>query len=461
MPSADETIKYLYSLERGGIRPGLERIERLMDGLGHPHSSYPRIHVAGTNGKGSTAAFIASILQRAGYRVGLYTSPHIIKFNERIRINGRAMTDAALAKAALAVKEAAGALPEGIGPPSFFEFTTAIAFHYFREKKVDCAVIETGMGGRWDATNVIAPLVSVITTVDIDHQGHLGNSLGMIASEKAGIIKKGAPVVCGEEKAEALDVIAKKARETGVPLYRLGAEFNAAWAGPVIDYEGVSFASDPMSLIPQTYVRGRHLKPANAPSSDPARNTVFIKGLRLGLAGGHQRANAACAVAAVEVLRGLGWRISGKALKDGLLKVNWPGRVEVVAKKPLVILDCAHNPAGARALAGALQGFAFRRLILVMGIMADKDAGGIIEALAPLAHAIIFAAPVTDRAKSAEKLAADALPYAKTVITAPTVTDACKTAIAGAGPDDAVCVTGSIFTVGEARGWFLKKRRKG
>ncbi|MBI5885939.1 MAG: bifunctional folylpolyglutamate synthase/dihydrofolate synthase [Deltaproteobacteria bacterium] len=423
MSTSKEILKYLYGLERGGIKPGLERIERLVEALGNPQLAYPCVHVGGTNGKGSTAAMTASILMKAGYRVGLYTSPHLVRFSERIRINNREISNAALVKIATRVRKAARSVPASTGSVSFFEFTTAMAFEYFRQERVDIAVIEVGMGGRWDATNVVRPLVSVITTVDIDHTAYLGKSLAKIAVEKAGIIKKGVPVVCGESKAQAVGIIAKAANAAGAPLYRLGTEFDMTDGAAGLSYRGIN---------------GR------------------IDRLKLGLVGGHQKRNAACALAAVELLKEAGWRIPLKAIRDGLRGVSWPGRVEVLGCRPLVIIDSAHNPAGAATLSASLALFRYKKLFLVLGIMADKDIDGIMSALAPLAHTVIVCVPVCDRAASLDVMRDRAASYGKEVITAASVTAACKAALEAASAADAVCVTGSIFTVGEARSYLLR-----
>lgn len=425
MPTSNEILKYLYGLERGGIKPGLERIGRLMQALGNSQLAYPCVHIGGTNGKGSTAAMIASILGHAGYRVGLYTSPHLERFNERIRVDGKEISNAALVKLATRVKKAACAMPASIGSVSFFEFTTAMAFEYFKEKSVDIAVIEVGMGGRWDATNVVSPLVSIITTVDMDHQGYLGDSLAKLAAEKAGIIKGHTPVICGEVKPQPLGVIEKAAKGRNAPLYEIGKDFRLTEERGALNYRGIDGDTD-------------------------------IKGLRLGLAGPHQRENAACALAAIEVLKRGGWAVPISAIRTGLKAVKWPGRIEVIGRRPLVIIDSAHNPAGAATLSNALGGFKYRRLILVMGIMADKDIDGILSELLPLADSVIFTAPATERAASPDLLCRKARRYSKDIRTARSVKEACKTALDEAALADAVCVTGSIFTVGEARRYLLR-----
>ncbi|MBI5641986.1 MAG: bifunctional folylpolyglutamate synthase/dihydrofolate synthase [Deltaproteobacteria bacterium] len=420
MPSTDAGIlEYLYNLERHGIKPGLGRIERLLNRLGDPHKDYPTVHVAGTNGKGSTSAMLASILKEAGYSAGLYTSPHLIRFNERIRVNNRHITTPEMIKAASTVKKAVKGIKEDF---SFFEFTTAMAFLYFRDKKADIAVVETGMGGRWDATNVVVPIASVITNVGLDHTGYLGEKIADIAFEKAGIIKKGVPVITGATGA-ALKVISKRARELGSPLVRLDMDFSAKEASyspfsSKIDYSGIERE---------------------------------IKGLGLPLAGRHQQKNAACALAAMEILRRYGLHIPVASVRKGLGKVSWPGRIEVAGRRPLVILDSAHNPDGALTLREAIKGLRFKRLILVLGIMADKDINGILRPLAPLADCIVMTRPATVRAAETTLLTKMAARYRKKTVETRSVKEACRTAIGLAGVMGAVCVTGSIFTVGEAR----------
>jgi dihydrofolate synthase/folylpolyglutamate synthase len=426
MPHRDPVLEYLFSLQRHGIRPGLGRVERLLKALGKPHLGYPCIHVCGTNGKGSTSAFLASMLSAAGYRCALYTSPHLTRFNERIRVNKRLITDAEAVDAARAVKEAWGA---GRGTtteePTFFEFTTAMAFLHFSRKKADIAVIETGMGGRLDATNVVAPLVSVITNVGLDHTEHLGHTIREIAREKAGIIKAGVPTVTAEEGAEALEEIARTARDSHARLFRLNRDFSV---------KAVPGGRGALQRFDYLGINGRG-----------------HKGLAIKLRGPHQLRNAACALASIEVIRGLGFLVPEYAMRRGLERAEWPGRVEVARRRPLVILDAAHNPDGARSLADALRGLNYSRLVLVIGILADKDISGIFEPLAPMADAVILAMPRSERAASLELMKMRLRPYGVDAATAPSVEDACRMALALASPDDAVCVTGSIYTVGEAR----------
>lgn len=421
MSANRKTIAYLYGLERFGIKKGLGRTRRLLAAIGNPQNNLSAIHVAGTNGKGSVAAMLSSVLTDAGFKTGLYTSPHLLRFNERIRINGKPITDNALANIVRGIRRT----PEA-DAATFFEFTTCLAFRYFLDKGVDAAVIETGMGGRWDATNLITPLVSVITNVAIDHAQMLGNSIEKIAFEKSGIIKKGVPVVTAEGKNKALSVIRKEAARKGSRLFVLDADFAASRAKGrrlAINYSGIH---------------------------------EDLKNVELSLTGAHQVRNAACVLAVIELLKDSGLAVSRPAIRKGLKGTSWPGRLEVVGKSPLVLLDAAHNPAGAKALASALAGLTFKRLILVLGIMADKDIAGILEALAPMAAMLIATSPETDRAASAESLKIKALKYGKPVIIASDVKNACCMAIETASSDDAVCVTGSIFTVAEAKRYFSK-----
>lgn len=418
MPSQKYILDYLYGLQKLGIKPGLTRIRALLKLLGNPEKSYPSIHIAGTNGKGSTSAMLHSVFTEAGYKTGLYTSPHLIKFNERIRIGKKYISDKDIVKAVLTVKKAAGRLSPRHGTPTFFEFITAMAFVYFRDKKVDIAVLETGMGGRLDATNLATPLASIITNARMDHMEFLGNTIRDIAFEKAGIIKKGVPVITGETNGAALMVIKKAAKEMNSPLYIIDKDFKAVDRGGKADYAGLKNG---------------------------------INGVTLGLAGAHQIRNAACALAALEVAREKGFHADERAIKKGLKNTRWPGRLEVVKKRPLVILDSAHNPDGADSLKEALTGFKFSRLILVLGIMADKDIKGILKRLLPLADEVIFTAPATTRAANAQTLIEHARPYRLNASFISPVKDAIGTALELAKAPDAVCVAGSIFTVGEAK----------
>ncbi len=427
MPSPDKILAYLGGLERHGIRPGLGRIKRLLSALGNPQAAYPCVHIAGTNGKGSTSAFISSILIEAGFNTGIYTSPHLIKFNERIRAGTRMISEADIIRLAAAVKKAASRACRKGDEPTFFEFTTAMAFEYFREKKVDIAVIETGLGGRLDATNVITPAVGVITNIGIDHEEFLGSDIRSIAAEKAGIMKKGTSFFTAEDKPAPLGVLKKKAAEIPARLCVLGSDFRAA--SPI-----------------------RPIMPGSRLTCfDYTGPTLELKGCSIGLAGPHQIKNAACALAAIEGLIARGLNIPRRAIRAGLKKAVWPGRMETISKNPAVIFDCAHNPDGAATLELALKTMRYKRLILVIGVMQDKDIDAILERLVPLASTVIVTAPKTKRAEPANAIAERIMPYKKEVIIRTDVRGALKEALSRAAKTDLVLVTGSIFTVGEAK----------
>jgi len=449
-PSYKKAIQYLYSLEKYGIRLGLKRIKTFLKSLGNPQDRLNLIHVAGTNGKGSTCALIESVLIRAGYKVGLYTSPHLVRFNERIRINGKEITDKKVAELVERIKyrsqksEVRSQQNSKLSSPTFFEFTTAMAFLYFAEKKVDIAVMEVGLGGRLDATNVGSPIVSIITNIERDHEAILGSRITDIAFEKAGIIKRDGILISAEEKSAALKVLASECRRKRAAFYRLNKDF----------------------LIDDSQKSG------GITFSFKGRRRVF-KDLKTNLLGRHQLLNCACALEALEVLEEDGYDIKESAVRKGLKNIVWPGRLEIVSKRPLIVLDCAHNPAGAAVLKHALQReFNYKRLFLILGIMADKDIKGIISTLAPIADTVILTRPKTERAASLEMLYKEIMDLRITnyelrmkdsnrkskilnrklkIMLIEDVQEACRTAISMSKAGDMLCITGSIFTVGEAR----------
>jgi len=470
-PSYKKAIQYLYSLEKYGIRLGLKRIKTFLKSLGNPQDRLNLIHVAGTNGKGSTCALIESVLIRAGYKVGLYTSPHLVRFNERIRINEREITDKKVAELVKRIKQRSGEtekwrngettkqnprFPDSPIPRlpcalTFFEFTTAMAFLYFAEEKVDIAVIEVGLGGRLDATNVGSPIVSIITNIERDHEAILGSRITDIAFEKAGIIKGDGILISAEAKSATLKVLASECRRKRAAFYRLNRDF---------------FIDD----SEKAEVRGQKI--GGITFSFKGRRRVF-KDLKTNLLGKHQLQNAACALAALEVLEEDGYDITESAVRKGLENIFWPGRLEIVSKRPLIVLDCAHNPAGAAVLKHALQReFNYKRLFLILGIMADKDIKGIISTLAPIADTVILTCPKTERAASLEMLYKEIMDLRVMnyelrmkdsnrkskilnrklkIMLIEDVQEACRTAISMSKAGDMVCITGSIFTVGEAR----------
>lgn len=426
--SYQDTIDYLFGLQKHGIKFGLFTSRQLMSALGNPQERFRSVHIAGTNGKGSTAAFLASMLKAAGRRVGLYTSPHLVSFTERIRIDGVQLTEQRVIALADRVRSlAAGiAAPDGREPvtPTFFEVTTAMAFDAFAEEGVDIAVVETGMGGRLDSTNVITPLVSVITNIDLEHTEFLGTTVEQIASEKAGIIKRGVPVVTGAVQPEAIAVIAAAARRHGSRLYRMPEDF-----GPAFESSGRD------RLFAYRGIRSRY------------------EDLAISLRGPHQAGNASLALAAVECLADAGIAVPENALRSGLAGTRWEGRLEQVAAGPDIFLDGAHNPASAAVLAAALRDLRrnYDRLVLVLGILQDKDHRGIVRRLAPLADSVVATRPRYHRALDADALAGAVRPFIPAVSTAGTVEEAVAIARGDAGERGLVVVTGSLYTVGDAR----------
>lgn len=424
-----EALEYILSfadyerLPRSGVIWDLRRIERLLERLGNPQDAARAVHIAGTKGKGSTAAMIASILTQAGYRVGLYTSPHLLSFTERIQVGGRPIAEDAFAQLTESLKpevEAVNRLGD-LGECTTFELLTALAFTCFRETGVDYQVLETGLGGRLDATNVVKPEVCVITSISFDHMEVLGNTLAQIASEKAGIIKSGSTVVCSPQFPEAMGVIERTCRERGVRLVRVGTE--VTWHRGDFNPEGQSFH---LNGLEREYE------------------------LNIPLLGEHQLENAASAVVAVEVLAGMGAKISPESIAAGLGQVNWPGRLQILRREPWVIVDSAHNAYSVKRLAEAIKRyFSFERVILVLGVSSDKDIAGIVAEAAYLTSDIIVTSSHHPRAVKPEALANEFSKHGITPQVAESIASAMKLALDMAAPGDLVCATGSVFVVAE------------
>ena len=425
MTDFDSSLNYLYGLQSHGIKPGLSRTTALLGALGNPHTSFQVFHIAGTNGKGSTAAILASILGRQGYRVGLYTSPHLVNFTERIRIGeSQIPEDRLLGLTATIRRIAESRLPED---PTFFEAATAIAFTYFAEAGVQYGVIEVGLGGRFDATNVVSPHVSVITTIGLDHQQYLGNTLEEISREKAGVIKPGAPVIIGRLAQGPNSVMRAAAVDRRAPAFFLGTDFDIFGETPAwFSYQGLW----------RTY-----------------------ESLTCALDGRHQLDNAGCALAALEAARERGTVVTDDAIRDGLRTVRWPGRLEVVGRAPDIVLDGAHNPEAAEALAAHLikqrasRASSTGRLIIVIGMMKDKDHRAVLAHLAavPGLSRIILTRAAHPRAAAPEDLVDHAMNLGLAVQVAATVQEALADARSIAGPADTICVTGSLLVVGETK----------
>jgi dihydrofolate synthase/folylpolyglutamate synthase len=414
-----EAVSLILALRGGelaGMRSGLERIVGLLDAIGNPERRYGIIQVAGTNGKGSVAAMIASILKAAGLRVGLYTSPHLCSFRERIRVNGEAIPESDVAGRVKALRP----LVESFDT-TMFEAATALALDHFARSKVKIAVLEVGMGGRLDATTVGKPLVSVITRIAHDHQAHLGWSIEEIAREKAAIIRSGR-AVAGAQAQEVTEILLRSAESAGVPLLLEGRDLT------------VSVSRDDLS--------GQRIGLAG-----PAWN---FAGVWLPLLGSFQPGNALLAVAAVKELGASGIRVSEAALREGLARVRWPGRFQVAGRNPFLILDGAHNPAGAQALAASLgRYFPDAPKTMIVGVSSDKDKAGILKCLAPLATRLILTASSHPRATPPGELLALLPPIEGKAETSESVAEALSLAQSDPGTP-VICVSGSLFTVADA-----------
>jgi len=400
-----DPLTYLFSLEQFGIKFGLDNIRALLSTLGDPQRAFQSIHIAGTNGKGSVTAMVDAVLRRAGYRSARYTSPHLIDLSERFTIDGQPVGNAQMRRAAEDVQRAIEALiADGTlsSNPTFFEATTAMAFDIFRRAQVEFAVVEVGLGGRLDSTNVVDPIVTAITSIDFDHQQYLGNTLAEIAAEKAGIIKIGVPVIVGEVVPEAYDVIERVANERRAPLVRADS-ISREWDS-----------------------------------------------IHVGLRGTHQRGNAKVAIAVLETLEGLDTKVGKEAITAGLANVSWPGRLDhrTLSNGHEIILDAAHNPAGARALASYIRNLGSAKPTLVFGAMRDKDVDGMLAVLLPEVGRVIVTKPSNPRAAEPEELAsriaASAPSLSIHVIASPRHAVATATA-----ESPLVVVAGSIFLLGD------------
>ncbi len=399
--SYKNTIDYLESLRPKGFHMELGPLQEVCSLMKVPQDAYPSIHVGGTNGKGSTAAFLVDILKHNGYKVGLFTSPHLIDLRERIQINRKMISEKEMTSIIDDIKKV---LPDE-KMLSYFEILALASFVHFKKQKVDIAVFETGLGGRLDATNVINPKVSILTPISYDHMNHLGKTLPDIAKEKCGIIKRGVPTVTAFQVPEVMDVIKRACDDAGSPLC----------------------IATPDEI--------------NEP---------------LGLAGEHQRQNAACAVEAAHLLSSTGIAIEN--MDDALAKTTWPGRLETVFTKPNVILDAAHNVAGAESLASYVRAnIPKEKAVLILGVLADKDLPGIVRPLAPLFREIICVRAPSDRAASPKDLAAAARSSGAKINIAEKTSEAIKKLTKSMGKDETLVISGSLTVIGEAKGYFNKK----
>lgn len=444
----EESVRSLYALGRELASPqqarvqkfGLENIRTLSAALGNPHLAAPCVHVAGTNGKGSTAAMIESILRAAGFRTGLYTSPHLERINERIRVDGEDISEDAFAAAWTRVQATVESLlADGklAAHPTFFECVTAMAFVAFadaaKEKSArpSFAIYEVGLGGRLDSTNIVEPEVAVITPIDFDHENFLGHSIEEIAGEKAGIIKRGVPVVSAPQRPEARAVIARRASERGARL----VEAEAVWRPEHLSSRGGFYRASASRA-------GEGETVAIAPS----------------LPGKFQVQNAVTAATAAILLRERGFPVSDEAIAMGISSARWPGRLERISERPVIYLDGAHNPAAARELKAFWEeNFEGRRIHLIYGAMRDKAVDEVAGLLFPMAESVILTQPKQSRAISAQHLAEMTAGLARRATVVADPAEALERAIVEAGPDDVIFVTGSLFLVGDVRRYWCDR----
>ena len=424
MESYSDALQFLYGLQHRGIKFGLHNISTLLSHVGNPEHSFPAIHIAGTNGKGSTACFIASILTEDGKKTGLYTSPHLVRFNERIRVGRKEITDDEIVSYVSLIRD----VVEKINA-TFFEASTCISFMHFAKNKVDFAVIETGLGGRLDATNVLTPLVSVITNIGTEHTDYLGSSLEKIAAEKAGIIKPGVPVVTSEQEERILDVFAATANH-------LGSKLTKARELASFELEGIDIS--------------HQIARCNIPGID-------LKNARLGLSGVHQLRNAELAVAAIRVLQNYNHAIAPSAIERGLANVRTNSRIEGrLQQVDNFILDVAHNPPGLRALVTELKMRGIVDLTVIFGVMKDKDYRQMITILAEISHRFICVQPSVERALEVGELTKVARNLGFLAVSGGSVENGLRLAREEEAGKKCL-VTGSFYVVGEARAFLEKK----
>ena len=414
--SGSQQLAQLFGRRRFNIKPGLERITTLLERAGHPERSFAAVHIVGTNGKGSTAAFLSAILAQAGYNTGLFTSPHLVSYTERFRING---TDISSEQLGTLIQEL---LAQATPDETFFELTTALACHWFAKNKVQLAVLEAGMGGRSDATAAVPGIATVITPIALDHCQWLGQNLQTIASEKVGIAAPDSPIISAVQTPEVLAVIEQFCSTNNNRLILAERDFSAVRndADGSLTYKG----------------------PAGT-----------ISGFFPSLTGKYQTGNAALALAAVEQLVHLGFPVSTLALQQGLASTRWPGRMELIRLPDgaELLLDGAHNPAGAQALADALSAYGTRRKILLLGMMEDKDLQGVLQPLLQQVQQVVTVSPAQERALPAPDLAASCRAAGSQAIPADSVAAGLEAVRVAAGPDDLIVVAGSLFLVGELK----------
>ena len=420
----EQALAYFESLGKFGIQLGLARIEALLERLGHPERRFRSVHVTGTNGKGSTTAMIAAILNEAGIRTGMYTSPHLIDYPERLQLCGSDISRQAFADVIDRTKAAADAMiADGLESPTEFEVLTAAAFFWFAREQAELVVVEVGLGGLLDSTNVILPDLAVITNVTLEHTDRCGDTVEEIALHKAGIIKPGVSVVTGAAGA-ALTVIEAAAKRNGSACELLGRDF--AVTGSRVDRVRQIFELRVGQTPPESY--------------------------SIRLLGNHQTENAALAVRVCQLLAQRDERLTPAVIRDGLAKAVWPGRFEIFAGAPLLILDGAHNPDGIRTLRQTLdEVFPDRAIVFLFGVLADKNHAEMAQTLFRRCDRAVVVRPHSDRAAAAEDIAREIIEYVAAVKTGGTIGEGLELAKEWAGPDGIVCAAGSLYMIGEVR----------
>lgn len=422
----EESLKYIAETHKFGIRLGLDNTSKLLELLGNPQENLNIVHVAGTNGKGSVCSFIAKILQEEGYRVGLYTSPFLETFTERIRIDGKNIPEEEVAKIVSIIKEKIEIMvKEGYSYPTEFEIVTAMAFYYYHQQKVDYLVLEVGLGGRYDSTNIIKnPLVSVLVSISLDHIGVLGDTIGKIAYEKAGIIKENSTTIVYKQLKEAEEVIKEVCKEKKSEYIE-------------VNFDDVNIKkSDIQSQVYDCSVMGKK-----------------YEDLEIKLIGDHQVNNSILALNVIQFLRdNKNLKISEESIRKGLINTEWPGRIEKIKDNPLFIIDGAHNEDGARSLAKALdKNFKGEKLTLLIGMLEDKDINSVLEILMPRFNKVITTTPDSDRAMNADKLKEKISKYIGDITSKPDIKEALNYTLEISNKNDIIISAGSLYMIGKVR----------
>jgi dihydrofolate synthase/folylpolyglutamate synthase len=411
----EETLSFLCSLDRFGILLGLENITVLLERIGNPQKTFPVVHVGGSNGKGSTSSMVYSVLREAGLRTALYTSPHLNDFRERIRLNGAMISKQAVIESTRKIRAVYD--PDRT---TFFEFTTAVAFDCIAREKPDIAVTEVGLGGRLDATNTVCPVVTVITDISREHEDYLGVGIRSVAREKAGIIKEGVPLITGATRKDARDVIHKVARDAHAPVMEFGKDF----IGRRVTLDRFTYQS----------------------------SELVLENLSLLMAGGHQVKNAALACAVVEQLRKNGYTISDEAIRNGIRNARFPGRWEIVSRRPDVVIDGAHTPESMRLIkSNVRQYYPGVRPLLLFGVLREKNYKEMVRILPPIAKEVMCVQPQGDRALAAEELAERVGELGIPVRVSADITEGLRELMGRASESDLILAAGSLYMIGPVR----------